>query len=90
MFNLRFKDLCVICWPHHFQCNEELSIAEDNGGEGNRKAEAKEEHHIGFVVVFVVCGVPVWTTGALQAFWDIPGGVTQEHWAYVPSAASQL
>lgn len=63
----------MICLPHHFQCNEQLSIAEDNGGEGNSKAEAKKEHHIGFVVVFVVCGVPVWTRGALLAFWDIPG-----------------
>lgn len=67
--------LFVVCLPHHFQCNEELAITEDNGGKGNSKAKAEKEHHIGFIVVFVVCGVPVWTTGALQALWDIPGDI---------------
>lgn len=62
-----------VCFlPHHFQCNEQLGVAEDNGGKGNSKAEAKEEHHIAFIIVFVVCGVPIWTTGALKAFWDVP------------------
>lgn len=58
---------------YHFHCDEELTIAENDGGEGNSKAEGEEEHHIGFVVVLVVGGVPVGSTGALQTFWDISG-----------------
>lgn len=71
------KKTCIkiyiyIYLPHHFQRDEQLSVAEDNGGKGNGEAEAEQEHHIGFIVVFVVCGVPVGTTGALQAFGDVP------------------
>lgn len=63
------------CLSHHFQCNEQLTVAEHNGEKGNSKAEAEKEYHVGFIVVFVVCGVPVWSTGALKAFWDISGEI---------------
>lgn len=75
----------MICLPHHFHHNEQLTIAEDNGGEWNSKAEAEEKDHVGFIVVFIVCGVPVWTTGALQAFWDVPGGIITRALMYVPA-----
>lgn len=61
--------------PHHFHCKKKLGVAEANCAEGNSEAEAEEKQHVGFIVVFVVGCVPVWTTGALQAFWDVPGEV---------------
>lgn len=64
---------CVKTLPHHLYCEEQLGVAEADGGEGNSKAEAKQEHDVGLIVVLVFRGVPVGTTCTLKAFWDVPG-----------------
>lgn len=57
---------------YRFQHEQQLWVAEDDGGERDSKAEAEEEHHVGFIVKLVACCVPVWATGTLHALWDIP------------------
>lgn len=49
-----------------------MTITEDDGGKRNRKAEAEQKYDVGFVVVFVVRGIPVGSTGALQTFRYVP------------------
>jgi len=61
----------AIC-TYQFECDEQLTITEHDGGERNRKAEAEQKHDIGFVVVFVVSRIPVRSTRALQTFRDVP------------------
>lgn len=64
--------LCVTC-TYRLHHEEQLGIAENNDTEWDSEAEEEEEHHIGLIVVFVVCGVPVWSTGALETFWNVSG-----------------
>lgn len=58
---------------YRFQREKQLRVAENDGKEGDREAEAEEEHHVGLIVELVVGCVPVRSTGALHALWDVPG-----------------
>ena len=64
---------------HHLHGEEEIAVAEDYGAEGDGEAEAEEELHVGLVVVFIICSVPVWPTGALHALRDVPVGFSISH-----------
>lgn len=57
---------------YRFQHEEQLWVAENDGRERDSEAEAEEEQHIRFIVELVVHCVPVWSTGALHALWDVP------------------
>lgn len=58
---------------YRFQCEQQLWVAENDAGERDSKAEAEEEQHKRLSVELGACCVPVWSTGTLQALWDIPG-----------------
>lgn len=49
-----------------------MGVTEQDGKKRDSEAKAEEKHHVGFVVVLVVGGVPVRSTGALQPLWDVP------------------
>lgn len=73
-----FDHKTTLMSSHHFESYEKLRIAKNDGGKWNSEAKAEEEHHIGLIVVFVVGCVPVRTTRALQAFWDVPARTQRE------------
>lgn len=60
-------------FTYQFQCEKQLWVAENDGTERDREAEAEQEHHIGLIIELVVGRVPVRSTGALHTLWDIPG-----------------
>lgn len=57
---------------YRFQHEKQLCVAENDGKERDGKAKAKEEHDIGLIVVLIPSCVPVRSTGALKAFWNVP------------------
>ena len=70
--------LTLVPETYRFQYKEQLWVAENDGGERDREAEAEEEHHIALIVKLVVSCVPVRSTGALHALRDIPGETDTE------------